>query len=82
MEDNLPSPVTKPPYYQKMKDKRQQKDATKTSITQQLRTNLGLSVGVTTVIQLVWLNQITGFQPSHYPQKLYNQKDTHLKIYK
>ena len=28
----------------------------KTSITQRLRTDLGRLVGVTTVIQLVWLN--------------------------
>ena len=37
----------------------------KTSITQRLQTDLGRSVGVTTVIQLVWLNQFTGTQPSH-----------------
>ena len=37
----------------------------KTSITQRLRTNLGWSVGVTTAIQLEWLNQFTGTQPSH-----------------
>ena len=36
----------------------------KTSITQQLRTELGRSVGVTIATQLVWLNQFTGSQPS------------------
>ena len=35
------------------------------SITQRLRTDLGRSVGVTTVIQLVWLNRFTDTQPSH-----------------
>ena len=43
----------------------QHKNATKTSITQRLRTDLGRSVGVTTVIKLVWLNRFTGTQPSH-----------------
>ena len=32
----------------------------KPSITQRFRTDLGRSVGVTTVIQLVWLNRFTG----------------------
>ena len=35
------------------------------SITQRLRTDLGRSVGVPTVIQLLWLNRYTGTQPSH-----------------
>ena len=52
----------------------------KTSITQRLQTDLGRSVGVTTVIQLVWLNRITGTQPSRLPQKPCNQKDKHIKI--
>ena len=54
----------------------------KISITQRLGTDLGRSVGVTTVIQLVWLNRFTGTQPSHLPQQPCNQKDTHLKICK
>ena len=37
----------------------------KTSITQRLRTDLGRSVGVTTANQLVWLNNLTGSQPSN-----------------
>ena len=54
----------------------------KSSITQRLRTDLGRSVVVTTVIRPVWLNQFTGSQPSHSPQKLCNQKGIHLKISK
>ena len=53
-------------------------NATKSSIKQQLRTDLGRSVGVTTATQLVWF---TG-PPSHSPQQPCNQKDTHLKICK
>ena len=34
----------------------------KTSITQRLQTDLGRSVGVTTAIQLMWLNRFTGTQ--------------------
>ena len=41
------------------------KTPSKTSITKRLRTDLGRSVGITTVIQLVWLNRLTGTQPSH-----------------
>ena len=37
----------------------------KTSITQRLRTDLGRSVGVTTVIQLLWLNRFTGTDESN-----------------
>ena len=37
----------------------------KTLITQLLRTDLGRSVGVTAVTQLVWLNRFTSAQPSH-----------------
>ena len=36
----------------------------KTSITQRLRTDLGWSIGVTTAIQLVWLNRFTGSKNS------------------
>ena len=38
--------------------------ATKSSITQQLQTVLGRSVGVTTATQLVWLNGFYWRQPS------------------
>ena len=37
-----------------------------TSITQRLRSDLGRSAWVATVIQLVLLNRLTGFQPSRY----------------
>ena len=43
----------------------QHKNATKNFDTQRLRTDLGRSVRVTTVIQLGWLNRFTGTQPSH-----------------
>ena len=56
-------------------------NATKSSIKQQLRTDLGRSVGVTTATQLVWLTWFTG-PPSHSLQQPCNQKDTHLKICK
>ena len=41
------------------------KNATKTLITQRLRTDLGRSVGVTAVTPLVWLNWFTNAQPSN-----------------
>ena len=47
--------------------------------TARLQTDLGRSVRVTAVIQLVWLNRFTGTQPSHLPQKPCNQKDTKTK---
>ena len=43
----------------------QHKNATKTLITQLLRTDLGRSVGVTAVTQLVCLNRFTSAQPFH-----------------
>ena len=60
------SPMKKPLYQQNI---RKLMDNTKTppksSITKRLRTDLGRSVGVTTVIQRMWLNRFTGTQPSH-----------------
>ena len=51
---------------EKSKKKRENiKTPPKTSITQRLRTDLGLSVGITIVTQLVVLNRFTGSQPSH-----------------
>ena len=65
----------------KLKQKWQHKCATKTRFHNEcMRTDLGWSVGATTATQLVWINWITGDQPSHYPAKLWNWKDTHLKI--
>ena len=52
-------------------------NATKSSIKQLLRTDLGRSVGVTTATQLVWLTWFTG-PPSHSPQQPCNQKDTNI----
>ena len=61
------SPMTNAPTLtEKSKKQRDNiKNATKTSITQQLRTDLGRSVRVTAVTQLVWLNRFTSAQPSH-----------------
>ena len=57
-EGDLTQSFDKTPYTNRIN--RKQKDNTqtppKTSITQRLRTDLGRSVGVTTVIQLVLLN--------------------------
>ena len=53
-------------------------NATKSSIKQRLRTDLGRSVGETTATQLVWLTWFTG-PPSHSPQQRCNHKYTHLK---
>ena len=52
-------PWQKSLYHRNKKVKKQHKDATKTAITQWLRTDLGQTVGVHSVIQLVWLNRFT-----------------------
>ena len=58
--------MTKPLYQQKFENQwTTQKTPPKTSITQRLRTDLGRSVGVTTVIELLWLKRFTGPQHSH-----------------
>ena len=55
-----------PNTYRKIqKASRQHKKATKTLITQRLRTDSGRSVGVKAITPLVWLNQFTSVQPSH-----------------
>ena len=51
---------------------------TKCSITQQLWTDLGMSVGVTTTTQVVWFTCLRA-QPFQQPQQSCNQKDTHFK---
>ena len=56
-------------------------NATKSSIKQQLRTDLGRSVGVTTATKLVWLTGLLT-QLSNFSQQPCNQKDLHLKICK
>ena len=53
-------------------------NAIKMSITQRLRTDLGLSVGVTTAHHVVLTGQPG--QPSKFPQQPSNQKDTYFKI--
>ena len=60
------SPVTKTPtpIEQSKKQRENIKTPPKTLITQLLRTDLGRSVGVTAVDQLVWLNRFTSAQPS------------------
>ena len=57
-------------------------NATKSSITQRLRTDLGRSVGITTVTQLMWL---TGLRAPNLPTPRNShvlKKNTHLKICK
>ena len=62
------SPIRKAPAPTEMSKGQKSSDntnnATKSSITQRLRTGLGRSVGVTTVTQLVWL---TGFTDQTFP---------------
>ena len=56
----------KPLHPQKSKKQRDNtKTLTKTSITQQWRTNLGRWIWLTKSTQLVWLNRFTGTQPCH-----------------
>ena len=82
-EEIRPSPMKKAPTPTEMSKGQidNTNNATKSSIKQQLRTDLGRSVGVTTATQLVWLTWFTG-PPSHFPQQPCNQKDTYLKICK
>ena len=49
----------------------------KTSITQRLPTDLGQSVGEAIATRLVWLNQLTGSQPSHSSQQLCYRRHEH-----
>ena len=75
-------PITKNPIStENSKINGQHKNATKkfdyTTMADRLRT-----VTWSNIIQLVWLNRLTGTQPSHLPQKPCNQKDTHSKICK
>ena len=77
------SPMTKTLYQQKIrKPMDNTKTPPKTSITQQLRTDLGRLVGVRTVIQLALLNRVTkGNQHSHSPQQQCNQTNTSRQEY-
>ena len=76
-EEIWPSPMTKAPTPTEMSKGQSDNtnNATKSSINQQLRTDLGRSVGVTKATQLVWLTWFTG-PPSYSPQQPCNQKDT------
>ena len=58
--DKTPTPTE-----QSKKQRDNIKNTTKALITQLLRIDLGRSVGVTAVTQLVWLNRFTSVQPSH-----------------
>ena len=80
-EEIWPSPMTKAPTPTEMSKGQSDNtnNATKSSIKQQLRTDLGRSVGVTTATKLVWLTWFT-CPPSHSPQQPCNRKDTHKKI--
>ena len=51
-------------------------NATKSSITQRLRTDLGRSVGVTTATQLVWLTGLRAHLPTNRNSRLI--KRTHV----
>ena len=77
-EDIWPSPMTKAPIPTEM-SKGQSSDtnnATKSSIKQQLRTDLGRSVGVTTATQLVWLTGLLAHLPT--PRNSRVIKSTHI----
>ena len=63
---DLTQSYDKSPYTNRVKSDNTN-NATKSSIKQQLQTDLGRSVGVTTATQLVWLTWFTG-PPSHSPQ--------------
>ena len=80
-EEIWTSPMTKAPTPTEMSKGQSDNttNATKSSIKQQLRTDLGRSVGVVTATQLEWLTWFTG-PPSLSPQQPCNQKDTHLKF--
>ena len=54
-------------------------NATKSSITQRLRTDLGRSVGVTTATQLVWLTGLRAHLPTNRNNRLI--KRTHTKYF-
>ena len=60
-----PVPKTPTPKEQSKKQRDNIKTPLKTLITQLLPTDLGRSVRVAAVTQLVWLNRFTSAQPSH-----------------
>ena len=57
-------------------------NATKSSIKQQLRSDLGRSVGVTTAIQLVWFTRCTGPNlPTHRNSRVIEDKNMQMVHY-
>ena len=70
---DLTQPYDESPYTNR-KFNRQHKTPPQTSTTQRLRTYPERSAGVTTAIQLVWLNQLTGTQNLSFMVKSYRFK--------
>ena len=56
-----------------------QHNATKSSIKQRLRTDLGRSVGVTKAFELVWFTGFTG--PTHRNSCVIQDKNMHILLY-
>ena len=82
MKRTISNPVLwqNPHTIRKWKSRDNRKTPPFTLVTQQLRTDLGRSVGVTIFIQLVLLNLLTGSKPSHSPQQLCNQGNKYAYI--
>ena len=66
---DLTQSYDKSPYTHRKIKRNNTKKITKTSITERLRTDIGRSVGVTAVTQVMWLNRFTSGKPSHLPQQ-------------
>ena len=77
-EEIWPSPMTKAPIPTEMSKGKVATQTTpqKSSIKQQLRTDLGRSVGVTTATQLVWLTGLRAHLPT--PRNSREIKSTHI----
>ena len=54
-------------------------NATKKSIKQRLRTDLGRSVGVTTATQLVWLTGLRAHLPTNRNSRLIKRRNKHTR---
>ena len=57
-------------------------NATKSSITQRLRTDLGRSVGVTTATQLVWFTGFRTHLPTHRNSSVIEDKNMQILLYR
>ena len=77
-EEIWPSPMAKAPLPTEMSKGQSDNtnNATKSSIKQRLRTDLGRSVGVTTATQLVWLTGLRAHLPT--PRNSREIKRTHI----